>query len=211
MNVLLLAPLPKYTRLQGSQCLMQTCMWKCNILCWQYLDWKCAVDSTWLRRKVLRLAVLSMSESSPVNQALIAYVIGIILLLVFSMLIGMMIKSESEKQALILLNPETIASQVLNTGDSELCKKTWRGRFCPPVSMPLSHPDLQWTSLCPSNPRDVKAAIGSYVSTQSLFGGDRCWVIEAVVSSDASTCWLWCEAGPKPDQSCFSWSIPDDE
>jgi hypothetical protein len=84
-----------------------------------------------------------MSESSPANQALIAYVIGIILLLAFSMLIGMMIKSESEKQALILLNPETIASQVLNTGDSELCKKTWRGRFCPPVSMPLSHPDLQ--------------------------------------------------------------------
>jgi hypothetical protein len=39
-----------------------------------------------------------MSESSPVNQALIAYVIGIILLLAFSMLIGMMIKSESEKQ-----------------------------------------------------------------------------------------------------------------
>jgi purine-cytosine permease-like protein len=84
-----------------------------------------------------------MSESSPVNQAFIAYVIGIILLLAFSMLIGMMIKSESEKQALILLNPETIASQVLNTGDSELCKKKWRGRFCPPVSMPLSHPDLQ--------------------------------------------------------------------
>ena len=51
-----------------------------------------------------------MSESSPVNQAFIAYVIGIILLLAFSMLIGMMIKSESEKQALILLNPETIAS-----------------------------------------------------------------------------------------------------
>ena len=98
-----------------------------------------------------------MSESSPANQALIAYVIGIILLLAFSMLIGMMIKGESEKQALVLLNPETIASQVLNTGDSELCKKTWRGRFCPPVSMPLSHPDLQWTTLCPSNPRDVKS------------------------------------------------------
>ena len=84
-----------------------------------------------------------MSESSPVNQALIAYVIGIILLLAFSMLIGMMIKSESEKQALILLNPETIASQVLNTADSGLCKKTWRGRFCMPISMPHSHPDLQ--------------------------------------------------------------------
>ena len=66
------------------------------------------------------------------------------------MLIGMMIKGESEKQALILLNPETIASQVLNTGDSELCKKTWRGRFCPTFYMPLSHPDLQWTTLCPS-------------------------------------------------------------
>ena len=84
-----------------------------------------------------------MSESSPANQALIAYVIGIILLLAFSMLIGMMIKGESEKQALVLLNPETIASQVLNTGDSEPCKKTWRGRFCAPVSMPLSHSDWQ--------------------------------------------------------------------
>ena len=84
-----------------------------------------------------------MSESSPANQALIAYVIGIILLLAFSMLIGMMIKGESEKQALVLLNPETIASQVLNTEDSELCKETWRGRFCPTFSMPLSHPDLQ--------------------------------------------------------------------
>ena len=84
-----------------------------------------------------------MSESSPANQVLIVYVVGIILLLAFSMLIGMMIKGESEKQALILLNPETIASQVLNTGDSELCKKTWRGRFCPPFSMPHSHPDLQ--------------------------------------------------------------------
>jgi len=84
-----------------------------------------------------------MSESSPANQALIAYVIGIILLLAFSMLIGMMIKGESEKQALILLNPETIASQVLNTGDSELCKKMWGGHFCLPISMPLSHPDLQ--------------------------------------------------------------------
>jgi hypothetical protein len=64
-----------------------------------------------------------VSESSPANQALIAYVIGIILLLAFSMLIGMMIKGESEKQALILLNPLPITSQVLNTGDSELCKK----------------------------------------------------------------------------------------
>ena len=91
----------------------------------------------------LYLIVLNMSESSPDNQALNAYVIGIILLLAFSMLIGMMIKGESEKQALIPLNPETIASQVLNTGDSELCKKTWRGRFCPTFSMPLSHPDLQ--------------------------------------------------------------------
>ena len=93
--------------------------------------------------KNLHLTVLNMSESSPANQALIAYVIGIILLLAFSMLIGMMIKSESEKQALILLNPETIASQVLNTGNSDLCKKTWRGLFCPTFSMPLSHPDLQ--------------------------------------------------------------------
>jgi hypothetical protein len=84
-----------------------------------------------------------MSESSPANQALIAYVIGTILLLAFSMLIGMMMRGESEKQSLILLNPLPITSQVLNTGDSELCKKTWRGRFCPPISMPLSHPDLQ--------------------------------------------------------------------
>ena len=84
-----------------------------------------------------------MSESSPANQALIAYVIGIILLIAFSMLIGMMMRGESEKQALILLNPLPITSQVLNTGDSELCKKTWRGRFCPTFSMPLSHPDLQ--------------------------------------------------------------------
>ena len=84
-----------------------------------------------------------MSESSPANQALIAYVIGIILLLAFSMLIGMMMRGESEKQSLILLNPLPITSQVLNTGDSELCKKTWRGRFCPPISMPLSHSDLQ--------------------------------------------------------------------
>ena len=51
-----------------------------------------------------------MSESLPANQALIAYVIGIILLLANLMLIGMMIKGESEKQALILLNPETINS-----------------------------------------------------------------------------------------------------
>ena len=78
-----------------------------------------------------------MSESSPANQALIAYVIGIILLLAFSMLIGMMIKGESEKQALILLNPETIAYQVLNIGDSELCKQTWRGRFVRPSLCPF--------------------------------------------------------------------------
>ena len=84
-----------------------------------------------------------MNESSPANQALIAYVIGIILLLAFSMLIGVMMSGELQKQSLILLNPLPITSQVLNTGDSELCKKTWRGRFCPPVSMPLSHPDLQ--------------------------------------------------------------------
>jgi hypothetical protein len=45
-----------------------------------------------------------MSESSPANQTLIVHVIGIVLLLAFSMLIGMMIKGESEKQALILLN-----------------------------------------------------------------------------------------------------------
>ena len=64
-----------------------------------------------------------MSESLPTNKALIAYVIGIILLLAFSMLIGMMIRGESEMQALILLNPLPITSQVLNTGDSELCKK----------------------------------------------------------------------------------------
>ena len=94
-------------------------------------------------QEIRTLAILSMSDSSPANQALIAYVIGIILLLAFSMLIGTMIKGEAEKQALILLNPVTITSQVLNTGDSELCKKkTWRGRFCPPISMPLSHPDL---------------------------------------------------------------------
>ena len=84
-----------------------------------------------------------MSESSPGNQSLIAYLIGIILLLAFSMLIGMMIKGESEKQVLILLNPQAIASQVFNTGDSELCKKMCRGRFCPPVSMLLSGHDLQ--------------------------------------------------------------------
>ena len=84
-----------------------------------------------------------MSESAPANEALIAYAIGIILLLAFSMLVGMMIKGEAEKQALILLNPATISSQVLNTDDSELCKKTWRRRFCPPISMALSHPDLK--------------------------------------------------------------------
>jgi hypothetical protein len=84
-----------------------------------------------------------MSESSPANQALIAYVIGIILLLAFSMLIGMMIKGESEKQALILLNPVIISSPLLNTGDSELCKKTWRGRFCLSISFSPAHPDLQ--------------------------------------------------------------------
>ena len=70
-----------------------------------------------------------MSESSPANQALIAYVIGIILLLAFSMLVGTMIKGEAEKQALILLNPEIITSQVLNTGDSELCKKNVERTF----------------------------------------------------------------------------------
>ena len=84
-----------------------------------------------------------MSESSPANQALIAYVIGIILLLAFSMLIGVMMSGELQKQSLILLNPLPITSQVLNTGDSELCKKTWRGRFGPPIPIPLSHPDLQ--------------------------------------------------------------------
>ena len=83
-----------------------------------------------------------MSQPSPANQALIAYVIGIVLLLAFSMLVGMMIKGEAEKQALILLNPVTVTSQVLNTGDSKLCKKTWRGRYCPPISTVLSHPDL---------------------------------------------------------------------
>ena len=57
------------------------------------------------------LAVLNMSKFSPANQALIAYVIGIILFLAFSMLIGMMIKGESEKRALILLKPETITSK----------------------------------------------------------------------------------------------------
>ena len=70
-----------------------------------------------------------MSESLPANQALIAYVIGIILLLEFSMLIGMMIRGESEMQALILLNPLPITSQVLNTGDSALCKKNVERTF----------------------------------------------------------------------------------
>ena len=78
-----------------------------------------------------------MSESLSTNKALIAYVIGIILLLAFSMLIGMMIKGESEKQALILLNPETIASQVLNTGDSELCKKRGEDVFVRPSRCPF--------------------------------------------------------------------------
>ena len=84
-----------------------------------------------------------MSESSPVNHALIAYVIGIILLLAFSMLIGMMIKGESEKQALVLLNPEIIASQVLNTGDSGLCKKNVEMTFLYAHLYAPSHPDLQ--------------------------------------------------------------------
>ena len=35
MNDPLLVTLPKYTWLQGSQYLMQICMWNCNILCWQ--------------------------------------------------------------------------------------------------------------------------------------------------------------------------------
>ena len=70
-----------------------------------------------------------MSESSPANQALIAYVIGIILLLAFSMLIGVMMSGELQKQSLILLNPLPITSQVLNTGDSELCKKNVERTF----------------------------------------------------------------------------------
>ena len=112
-------------------------------MCWQQLAWKSTVDSACLYREVLHLAVLKMSDSSPANEALIAYAIGVILLLALSMLVGMMIKGEAEKQALVLLNPVAISSQVLDTGDSELCKKTWRGWFCPPISMALSYSDLQ--------------------------------------------------------------------
>ena len=78
-----------------------------------------------------------MSESSPANQALIAYVIGIILLLAFSMLIGVMMSGELQKQSLILLNPLPITSQVLNTGDSELCKKRGEDVFVRPSRCPF--------------------------------------------------------------------------
>ncbi len=81
-----------------------------------------------------------MSESSPVNETLIAYVIGLILLLVLSMFIGMMIKAEAERQALILLKPVESSSDALNMGDSERCKKKWKWRSCPPVPMALSSP-----------------------------------------------------------------------
>ena len=142
-------------------------MWKCNILCWQLLGWKCVGDSIWLHRRASRLAALNMNESSPANQALIAYVIGIILLLAFSILIGTMVKGESEKHALILLNPVIITSPVLNTGDSPLCKKPWRGSFCPSISMAPAHPDLQWTTLCPSIPKGCEKPLLTPTSSPS--------------------------------------------
>ena len=88
-----------------------------------------------------------MSESSPVNETLIAYVIGLILLLVLSMFIGMMIKAEAERQALILLKPAESSSDALNTGDSERCKKKWKWRSCPPVPMALSSPTYSFNQL----------------------------------------------------------------
>ena len=79
-----------------------------------------------------------MNESSPVNEAFLAYVIGLILLLVLSMFMGMMIKAEAERQALILLKPVESSSDALNMGNSEPCKKKWKWRSCPPIPMALT-------------------------------------------------------------------------
>ena len=79
-----------------------------------------------------------MSESSPVNETFLAYVIGLILLLALSMFMGMMIKAEAERQALILLKPVESSSDALNTGNSEPCKKTWKWRSCPPIPIALT-------------------------------------------------------------------------
>ena len=81
------------------------------------------------------------------------------------MLIGMMMRGESEKQSLILLNPLPITSQVLNTGDSELCKKNVESTFLsahpdapfPPwfamnYPMPLSTPGCEKPLLAPTSP-----------------------------------------------------------
>ena len=81
-----------------------------------------------------------MSESSPINETFIAYVIGIILLLVLSIFMGMMIKAEAERQALTLLKPVESSSDVLNMGDSERCKKKWKWCSFPPVPMALASP-----------------------------------------------------------------------
>ena len=79
-----------------------------------------------------------MSESSPVNETFLAYAIGLILLLVLSLFMGMMIKAEAERQALILLKPVESSSDVLNMGNSELCKKKWKWRSCPPIPIALT-------------------------------------------------------------------------
>ncbi|EAU72116.1 hypothetical protein BL107_14950 [Synechococcus sp. BL107] len=79
-----------------------------------------------------------MNESSPVNETFLAYVIGLILLLVLSMFMGMMIKAEAERQALILLKPVESSSDALNTGNSEPCKKKWKWRSCPPIPIALT-------------------------------------------------------------------------
>ena len=79
-----------------------------------------------------------MSESSPVNETFLAYIIGLILLLVLSVFMGMMIKAEAERQALILLKPVESSSDVLNMGNSEPCKKKWKWRSCPLTPITLT-------------------------------------------------------------------------
>ena len=79
-----------------------------------------------------------MSEPSPVNETFLAYVIGLILLLVLSMFMGMMIKAEAERQTLILSKPVESSSDVLNMGSSKPCKKKWKWRSCPPIPMALT-------------------------------------------------------------------------
>ena len=79
-----------------------------------------------------------MSEPSPVNETFLAYVIGLILLLVLSMFMGMMIKAEAERQALILSKPVERSSDVLNMGSYKPCKKKWKWRSCPPIPMALT-------------------------------------------------------------------------